>query len=78
MTPPNDERNLLFSNAEEEIFLPECDLVLTITEDGESSRAFSTINQVPFVQWLLSVPEISGYEWVPARTGVNPTKLFCS
>lgn len=45
MTPPNDERNLLFSNAEEEIFLPECDLVLTITEDGESSRAFSTINQ---------------------------------
>jgi hypothetical protein len=50
MTPPNDERNLLFSNAEEEIFLPECDLVLTITEDGESSRAFSTINQVPFVQ----------------------------
>ena len=49
MTPPNDERNLLFSNAEEEIFLPECDLVLTITEDGESSRAFSTINQVLFV-----------------------------
>jgi hypothetical protein len=55
MTPPNDERNLLFSNAEEEIFLPECDLVLTITEDGESSRAFSTINQVPFVQIILSV-----------------------
>ncbi len=78
MTPPNDERNLLFSNAEEEIFLPECDLVLTITEDGESSRAFSTINQVPFVQWLLSITGISGNEWVPARTGVNSTKLFCS
>ena len=46
MTTPGDERNLMYTNAEEEVFIPECDLVLTITEDGESSRAFSTINQV--------------------------------
>ena len=47
MTTPGDERNLMFTNAEEEVFLPECDLVLTISEDGETSRAFSTLNQVP-------------------------------
>ena len=46
MTTPGDERNLMFTNAEEEVFLPECDLVLTISEDGETSRPFSTLNQV--------------------------------
>ena len=42
MRPPNDERNILFTNAEEEVFLPECELVLNLVEDGESGRAFAT------------------------------------
>ena len=42
MCPPNDERNIMFTNAEEEVFVPECELVLKVAEDGEGSRAFAT------------------------------------
>lgn len=44
-SPLNDARNLMYTNAEEEVFLPECDLVLNLEEEGEESRSFSTINQ---------------------------------
>ena len=42
MSPPNDERNVMFTNAEEEVFVPECELVLKVAEDGEAGRAFAT------------------------------------
>ena len=38
MSPPNDERNVMFTNAEEEVFVPECELVLKVAEDGEAGR----------------------------------------
>jgi len=30
LSAPNDERNIMYTNAEEEVFLPECDLVLDL------------------------------------------------
>ena len=30
LVAPNDERNVMYTNAEEEVFLPECDLVLDL------------------------------------------------
>jgi hypothetical protein len=46
MTPPNDVNNMLYTNAEEEVFIPECDLVLDISEGGDGARSFATLSQV--------------------------------
>jgi hypothetical protein len=42
MCPPNDDRNMMFTNAEEEVFVGECDLVLNLADEGEGNRSFAT------------------------------------
>ena len=43
---PNDERNVMYTNAEEEVFLPECDLVLDLA-CGSSPGETATITNSP-------------------------------
>jgi len=39
LVSPNDERNIMYTNAEEEVFLPECDLVLDLACSSSSGGA---------------------------------------
>ena len=41
---PNDERNIMYTNAEEEVFLPECDLVLDLACNSSAGVSNSTGN----------------------------------
>ena len=50
LVSPNDERNVMYTNAEEEVFLPECDLVLDLacnsSSGGASNNAINSANSV--------------------------------
>ena len=45
LVSPHDERNVMYTNAEEEVFLPECDLVLDLACSSSSGATNTVGNQ---------------------------------
>ena len=44
---PNDERNVMYTNAEEEVFLPECDLVLDLACGSSPGGTAAAVGNSP-------------------------------
>ena len=54
VAPDGDDRNVIFTNAEEEVFIPECDFVLDMetandTTSSSSSSAAASSSRYQFV-----------------------------
>jgi hypothetical protein len=45
-TSPKEPENLIFLNAEEENFLPLCDMYLNMEDEGEPVRSISAFDEV--------------------------------